>query len=262
LLGAPVVFPWINETRFSVRAGDKGMTGNLYCGLHEYSEMAFVLQATRPDDLFVDVGANVGAYTLLACGVAGARGIAIEPVPSSFSKLMDNLRLNDLTGRVRALNVAAGAARGITRFTSDLDTTNHVVDGRSAGSSETEIDVQVYTLDELLDGARASIMKMDVEGYELHVIEGAHNTLRQADAIIVELNGSGNLYGHPDSHVVERLHNLGFAPYRYIPKERRLVSLDVAALGHPTNGIFVRDLDSIGKALARPLRYKVNGVEV
>jgi hypothetical protein len=54
-------------------SGMTGATGNLYVGLHEFEEMAFLLHFLRPGDLFADVGANVGSYTILAA-VAVERG--------------------------------------------------------------------------------------------------------------------------------------------------------------------------------------------
>ena len=49
-----------------------GATGNLFCGLHEIEDMGFVLHFLRSDDIFLDVGVNVGTYTVLAAGVAGS----------------------------------------------------------------------------------------------------------------------------------------------------------------------------------------------
>ena len=70
------------------------------------------IDGTRsPADLFVDVGANVGSYTLLACSVRGARGICFEPVPLTYQRLLDNLRLNDMTERVRAFNLGLSDRR-------------------------------------------------------------------------------------------------------------------------------------------------------
>src|SRR5581483_7903411 len=109
LLGAPVAMPFIGSTRLLVRRGMVGATGNVYYGLQEFEDMAFVVHALRQGDVFVDVGANVGSYTVLAAGVSGARCIALEPVPSTFDSLLDNVRLNDLTARVECHNVAAGS---------------------------------------------------------------------------------------------------------------------------------------------------------
>jgi hypothetical protein len=68
VLGEPVAMPYVNETRLLVKPGMAGATGNVYAGLHEYEDMAFVLHALRPSSRFVDVGANVGTYTVLAGG--------------------------------------------------------------------------------------------------------------------------------------------------------------------------------------------------
>jgi len=72
LVHAPVLVPFIENIGMFAQQGMTGATGNIYCGLHEFEDMALVLHSIRPGDLFVDVGANVGSYSLLAC-VGGRR---------------------------------------------------------------------------------------------------------------------------------------------------------------------------------------------
>ena len=83
LLPGPVVVPFVNNTSLIVRPGMTGATGNVYCGLHEFEDMALVLHALRSRDLFVDIGANVGSYTVLGGGqparVASASNPSLEP---------------------------------------------------------------------------------------------------------------------------------------------------------------------------------------
>src|SRR5262245_43975458 len=86
LSGNPVLVPFVGATRIFVGAGYTGANGNYYFGLHEFAHMAFVLHYLERDDLFVDVGANVGSYTLLASGAVGARTIAFEPVPQAIAR--------------------------------------------------------------------------------------------------------------------------------------------------------------------------------
>lgn len=83
LVPGAIIYDWVNGSRFLVKNGETGLTGNIYTGLHEFQDMAFLLHFLRSEDLFVDVGANVGSYTILACSAIGARGIAFEPVPST-----------------------------------------------------------------------------------------------------------------------------------------------------------------------------------
>ena len=61
-----------------------GATGNIYTGLHEFEDMMFLLHLLRPGDIFVDAGANIGSYTVLASAVVGAKSISFEPVPPLF----------------------------------------------------------------------------------------------------------------------------------------------------------------------------------
>lgn len=94
----PMAMPWINGSALWVARGLTGATGNLYCGLHEWPDMAFVLHLLRPGDTFADIGANVGTYTVLASAAVGARTVAFEPAPETFAWLQRNLALNHLGG--------------------------------------------------------------------------------------------------------------------------------------------------------------------
>ena len=100
----PVRF--VGGTRLLVAGGMTGATGNIYCGLHEFADMAFVMHALCPEDLFADIGANVGSYSVLAAGVADACVIAAEPSPVTFAHLQDNIRVNGLEKKARLCNVA------------------------------------------------------------------------------------------------------------------------------------------------------------
>src|ERR1700761_268360 len=62
----PIIYTYTEKAKLIVKKGMTGATGNMYCGLHEYNEMAFLLHLLREDDLFIDIGANIGSYTVLA----------------------------------------------------------------------------------------------------------------------------------------------------------------------------------------------------
>src|SRR5262245_26943028 len=120
----PRVFEFANGAKMCVRPGMTGATGNLYVGLHEFAEMAFLLHFLRPGDLFADVGANVGSYSVLAGAAVGADVIAFEP-GEAFPWLARNLELNGLT-RAQAQRTAVGATNGSVSFTSGEDTMNRI----------------------------------------------------------------------------------------------------------------------------------------
>ena len=230
-------------------------TGNWYCGLHEHREMAFVLHVLRESDLFLDVGANVGSYTILASGAVGARSIAVEPVPATYVHLRENVSLNDLVGRVRCWQGGLGDRAGSLRFTSGLDTVNHVL---APGEEMPAVEVPVTTLDELVGDDIPTLIKIDVEGYEYAVLKGAQRTLADLRllAVVMETNGSGERYGVSDDQLVAALRDHGFAMYNYDPFARRLSATERT----DGNTIFVRDTDAVNARSIEARRFAlVNG---
>ena len=202
--------------------------------------MAFLLHVLRTDDLFIDVGANVGSYTILACSAIGAEGYAFEPVPTTYNRLIENIRLNHLENRVKCLNIGVGSDNGSIVFTSDMDTTNHVL--ASEEQSENPIKVDVSTLDTILENESPVLMKIDVEGYEMPVLEGATETLKNKTlhSVIMELNGSGNRYGFDEPRILELMFDHGFRTYSYNPLGRILLNLEGKKLTSG-NTLFIRD---------------------
>ena len=259
LVSCDMVHEWIGGSRFLARSGEHGLTGNIYVGLQEFHDMAFVLHMLRPGDFFVDVGANVGSYSILACAVAGARGCAIEPVPATFARLLENMRINHLEDSVQCMNVGLGSALGTLRFSSDMGVCN-----RALGASENragDIMVQATTLDLLLAGRRPCLIKIDVEGYEAAVLAGARETLsdHELKAVIIEVNGSGERYGFTESQLFDTMAGYGFHACTYDAAERRLNTPDSMAKRASDNTIFVRDPEQVGERLRNAQGFSVNG---
>ncbi|MFM2360539.1 MAG: hypothetical protein RLY16_2532 [Bacteroidota bacterium] len=247
----PVVYPFTAHTHLIMQKGLTGATGNLYCGLMEFEDMAFVLHFLRKEDHFVDVGANVGVYTILAAGEVGAHTTCVEPVPSTFNILQKNIALNLLQEKVNALNIGLGSTNSIIKFTQSFDTVNHV-----ATATETNtIDVPVACLDDVLQNVPA-LIKIDVEGFETEVLNGAASTLAnpQLKGIIIELNESGLRYGYDESLIHQKLLNHGFRPYQYQPFERKLNELSTFG-SH--NTIYLRDLEFVQNRIATAVAVKI-----
>ena len=147
----------------------------------------WIEQWIRPGETLYDIGANVGAYSLVAAmapGV-GARVVALEPAYSTYGALSDNVVLNGVADRVTALPVALGARTTLeTLHLRDLDAGaamhdfggTHVEGGHAYSQP-----VLTYRLDELIASLGlppATHLKLDVDGTELAVIAGAADTLR------------------------------------------------------------------------------------
>lgn len=255
ILGHPAVLPFVNDTRLLVRRGMTGATGNWYAGLHECPDMAFVLHALRPGDLFVDIGANVGSYTVLAAGTALADVIAVEPVPSTFAGLVDNIALNALGKRAELRCCGISASPGTLTFTAGLDTMNRVARAEDCGAT---VSVPVTTLDELCGARTPVVIKIDVEGHELAVLDGAKSVLANpgVQAVVMETNGSGGRYGHSDQELVERMRAAGFTPCCYDWQKRELQAVERGG----QNTIFARMPEDLSqRCQAAPQFRLVNG---
>ncbi len=253
-----IVYDWINGSKFLVRTGERGLTGNIYAGLHEFPDMAFLLHVLRDDDLFIDVGANVGSYTILACSAIGANGYAFEPVPSTYKRLIENIRLNHLENKVKCLNIGVGREQGSITFTSNMDTKNHAL--ASGEQSDNTISVEVSTLDAVLGGESPTLLKIDVEGYETPVLEGALETLKKQTlhSVIIELNGSGSRYGFDESRILKMMFDHGFRTYSYNPLDRTLVNLQGKNL-NSVNTLFIRDESFVSDKLKNSPKFTIHG---
>jgi FkbM family methyltransferase len=256
LMRVPLVIPFTSNTSLVMEAGMTGATGNYYCGLDEFEDMAFVLHLLRPNDLFVDVGANVGSYTILASGTSRARTIAVEPLPATFARLRRNVRYNDLDDLVLLYNSGIGDSETTLKFTSTLGTVNHVV-----AEAETEIDsveVPVLPMDKLLDDYQPLCIKIDVEGYEQKVIDGAASTLRKQSlrAVLMELNGSGMRYGYSDDAIHSIMMEYGFLPFIYEPFQRALHQLPNRNT-KSGNTLYLRDIDFVRERLSSAAEIKL-----
>ena len=180
----PVIYSYTDKTKLVIQRSMTGATGNLYCGLHEFTDMSFLLHFLRKDDLFVDIGANIGSYTVLAGGHVGAKVVSIEPVPKTFEYLKTNIAINHINDNVMVYNFALGNEKGQIAFTSTLDTMNHV----ATEPEENTIQVPVETLDAILEKEKEPLLlKIDVEGFETNVLKGASQTLQKNNlkAIII-----------------------------------------------------------------------------
>lgn len=221
-LQAEHVVPWVEGASLSVRRGMTGATGNIYCGLHAYPDMSFVLHLLRPGDLFADVG----SYTVLASAVSRARSVSVEPDPGTMARLRRNVTLNGVEALVRTEEVAVGAKAGTVGFTVGLDTINRVALDMS-GPKRT---VKLAPLDDLLAHEAPVLIKLDVEGFETEVLKGAERTLADPGVAAILAEDDGAEVG-----AVMARH--GFVRVGKVPSARRLVSPEEA---RGTNGLFVR----------------------
>lgn len=157
----------LRSARWVVGSGTHGC----WLGTYEARKLGLVASTLRPGDVLYDVGANVGLYTLLGSRAVGSEGnvFAFEPLPRNLALLQRHVELNRC-GNVRVFPYALAAATGPDRFSAQL--------GPSMGHLDPagELAVDAVRLDDLAATERLappSVMKIDVEGAEAGVLQGA-----------------------------------------------------------------------------------------
>ena len=260
ILQNPALMPFIEDSVFLVKKGMTGATGNIYSGLHEFDEMSFLLHFLKKEDVFFDVGANVGSYTILASKVIGAISCSFEPSTSTFKHLEDNVFLNRIQEKALILNKGVGAEKGYIRFSINQDTINHVV----LNEKEESISIEITTLDQHIEEQKIipTLIKIDVEGFESEVIRGADSLLldQTLQAVVMELNGSGERYGFDEEAIHQKMLSSGFKAYKYEPFDRKLELRKERSLHG--NTIYIKDFNQAIERLKEARYFEVMGVKV
>ncbi len=156
-------------------------TKALYANPPDWPHMLVWEQRLKGGDLFLDVGANVGTYSVF-CAALGAQVIAFEPAPDTAALLRENVALNGMS--IEVIEAAVGAEHGKAGFTSGQDAVNQI---DPAGT----VKVNIVTLDSVIGDRRVAGLKIDVEGFELDVLKGLAWALeeRRVDLMQLEWNG-------------------------------------------------------------------------
>jgi FkbM family methyltransferase len=187
--------------------------------------IADFLAAASKRGLFVDVGANLGWHTVHAAQYPAVETVvAFEPDPFNTWLLDRNLAVNGV-GNAVAVASAAGSSRGVARMFRYRSTNfgrHTLLTDYGYGSRQVPITDLDSALDALgLGDKPVLILKIDVEGYEPAVIEGAQRTLQRTNAVLLEYSPDlGEEGGLSAVGMIDRLHAAGFTPHRFTDGHR------------------------------------------
>ena len=155
----------------------------LYLRLHQRglmgkAERTFLESHVRPGMRVLDVGANLGLYSVLIARQAGPTGkvICFEPDPQLCAALQENCRLNAVTADAR--NLALGSSPGALALHKSVINSgdNHL--GKAEGALfRRSVMIEVVRLDDLLPALEVDLVKIDVQGWELEAFRGMRQTL-------------------------------------------------------------------------------------
>ncbi len=186
-------------------------------GLYDLTVSEALWRLLDPGALALDIGANIGYTTSIMAHKTGPAGkvLAFEPHPALFRALEANVarfKQHETTGAIIAVNLALSDSRGASYLTyTDQFQTNHGIARLTDApdSAAKLIAVQKHSLDGMLGATNITLMKVDVEGHELQVLQGAKNLLQRQGVkhiIYEDLSGS-------DSAVHTLLASYGYSLY-------------------------------------------------
>lgn len=174
--------------------------------------LVFFQDYLKSGDVVVDVGANIGDTVLTAALKVGATGhvVGIEAHPRTFRFLEENVRMNGV-GNITVVNSAVGASSGTVRFSDDRRDDMNRIDGG-------DLEVSVAQLDSLVrNPGPIALLKIDVEGYEKFVLDGASNVLSRTACVHIEVSALHfRRFGYSTQDVLGRLHSEGFQLFRLV----------------------------------------------
>jgi len=176
---------------------DKGLERQIYYfGEYEAGTISVLSKFLHQDDTFLDVGANIGFISLVAASFIGENGLvyAFEPHPETYKILEENIRLNSFKN-ICSMNIALGAEVSEAKIYDNLDGnrgSSSLIRPEGA-SKKNGKKIEIVTIDKLIEEYNLhipSIIKIDVEGFELEVLKGAKALLSSlhAPALCVEFS--------------------------------------------------------------------------
>jgi FkbM family methyltransferase len=248
------------QPRVTIAAySDSALCRLIYMGQYELAERQFVSRFLRPGDVFVDVGANIGLYSLQAATVVGTRGRvwAFEPCAQTHSRLIDNIARNRFDN-VHAQRVALSDSNGtlaMTISTDGFDAWNSAGKPTMGSRLDGEL-VPCETWDSFAKRQRitgcVSMMKVDIEGWESYFLAGAAGELSASDSptLLIELNEQAARSANSSVEQVRlQLKTLGYSLYT-LNNDGLLIPLSDGLRLESQNAIALKNLDAVHERVA------------
>lgn len=216
----------IDNNMFSLQIADYIPVHLYYSGYHEYAETAFFKANLRGGDVFFDLGANIGYFSLLAARKVGPTGEvhAFEISKEDFQKLEVNLGLNSdlknvclnrlaITDHCGCVGITKTQSAGMTSISCDQSSTSDTIQGVSLDS---------YVNEQGL--SRIDFLKCDIEGAELLFLRGASNVLAKLRPImVIEINPKAlETHGASTKEIKSLLNDNRYVIYSFSRKFCRL----------------------------------------
>lgn len=194
----------------------------VYAKFPEYQEAMLVSSLLSAGDVFFDVGAHLGEYALIAASKVGKSGkvVAFEPTPKTIELLQQNVALNSMTEKIKVESKAVYSKNTNIYFSLEPESeVNHI----TASKSGKTIRVPAVTLDsytKLNNISKISFLKLDVEGAEENILQGARLLLKRAaiECLMYEVNPKVDNAQEKLSNIITTLKKNKYSVFRIAAK--------------------------------------------
>jgi FkbM family methyltransferase len=210
---------------------DSELSQYIYQKIFETEEINFVEKFLKKGDYFIDVGTNIGFFSLLAAKIIGKDGkvFSFEPTTNTYNRLLDNIAINKLTN-VTAIKKAISDQCGMLELNTSkdgYDAWNSFVKPLVGVNYKTEL-VETITLDSFFElnpiFEKVKLIKIDIEGWEKFALSGGTKFLSKkgAPAILIEFEEEHTKNaGYDCNSLFKNLEGLGYRMYKI--KKRKLI---------------------------------------
>lgn len=185
----------IFDNKYFVDSHDLIMTPQLIAYRQWERDLSrFIAEIVTPDTLFLDVGANFGYFSILAASRIGQTGkgsvIAIEPNPKLVGLLNRNIEINWSMSPIEVVQGAAADRPGHLKLVIPADRAANASVASVKSRGDATIVVESVTIDDVVGGRDVSLMKIDIEGFELAALRGARKTLAASGNLKIAMEWS------------------------------------------------------------------------
>ena len=182
-------------------------------------EIEFCKNEIKKGDTVVDVGANIGLFTLFFSKLVGTTGrvIAFEPDPENFDVLKKNIELNEITNVTLVQKGVSNKNESVKLYKSNVSGGHSLIKNEWA---KEYTNIQTVTLDNYFRGEEIDMIKIDAEGFELEVIEGGKKLLENNKNMKIISEFGGYYYKRNNLKVLYPtiLHKMGFKLFGVVDK--------------------------------------------
>lgn len=157
----------------------------------DWEEFNLIKDRFKSNTVFIDVGANIGYYSIWASKfISSGKIYSFEPSEINFKRLNENITCNNLASQIVSIQKAVAASSGVISMTAGLDTLNHIVNNDTKDENANIAKVDCISLDDFSQKENISFidyLKIDVEGFEFYVLVGAERLLKEKRVGVVQL---------------------------------------------------------------------------